>query len=310
MIVFLSTGKHAYAIGEFLRSWGADLADGIRIVPYHVLPSLWKMPVATYIFTDMERLTPAQLTVACWLWDKLAASGKDVRLLNHPGRCPRRLDLLRLLHARGVNSFAAYHAAEVLAVRRFPVFLRRASDHAGSISPLLHNQTEVNDAVMNYVMSGEPFDDLLAIEFCDTGRDGLYRKYGIFRIGPHILPRHLLVSAEWMSKTKPCLIAPPYLAEELEYLAANPHEKEVRAIFELAGIEYGRLDYSIKDGKIQVWEINTNPCILHPPEEYRPPKIPAKEAFARMVRPALQSVDCSLPPSPLLFKWDANVLRA
>jgi hypothetical protein len=30
-------------------------------------------------------------------------------------------------------------------------------------------------------------------------------------------------------------------------------------LFRLAHIEFGRVDYSFKDGKIQVWEINTCP---------------------------------------------------
>jgi hypothetical protein len=31
------------------------------------------------------------------------------------------------------------------------------------------------------------------------------------------------------------------------------------AAFEAAGLQYGRIDYAMKDGQIQVWEINDNP---------------------------------------------------
>jgi hypothetical protein len=39
----------------------------------------------------------------------------------------------------------------------------------------------------------------------------------------------------------------------------NPHEKSLNNVFDLAGINYGRIDYSILHGKPVVWEINTNP---------------------------------------------------
>ena len=33
-------------------------------------------------------------------------------------------------------------------------------------------------------------------------------------------------------------------------------------MFQIAGIDYGRIDYSMLDGEPQVWEINTNPTVL------------------------------------------------
>jgi hypothetical protein len=55
-----------------------------------------------------------------------------------------------------------------------------------------------------------------------------------------------------------------------EYLQAHPHEAELRKIFDLANIEYGRIDYSLLNGKIQVWEINTNPNITSSPMKIAP----------------------------------------
>ena len=34
------------------------------------------------------------------------------------------------------------------------------------------------------------------------------------------------------------------------------------AVFELANIQYGRIDYALHDGRIEVFEINTNPWSL------------------------------------------------
>ena len=51
---------------------------------------------------------------------------------------------------------------------------------------------------------------------------------------------------------------------EARYVAENPHADEIRKIFEIARIDYGRIDYSLKNGQIRVWEINTNPVIAAP----------------------------------------------
>src|SRR5262249_42167607 len=43
-----------------------------------------------------------------------------------------------------------------------------------------------------------------------------------------------------------------------------PHRQALGEIFQAAGIEYGRIDYSVLDGRIVTWEINTNPTIAVP----------------------------------------------
>jgi hypothetical protein len=49
--------------------------------------------------------------------------------------------------------------------------------------------------------------------------------------------------------------------EELDYVTQNPHEQQLAKIFALAQVDYGRIDYSLKDGRVQTWEINLNPTI-------------------------------------------------
>ena len=48
--------------------------------------------------------------------------------------------------------------------------------------------------------------------------------------------------------------------QHLDYVRTNPHADELRKLFGAANIEYGRIDYTIADGRIQVFEINTNPA--------------------------------------------------
>lgn len=57
----------------------------------------------------------------------------------------------------------------------------------------------------------------------------------------------------------------PYLPlrdEEKECLESNSFSDQMMHIFNHANIQYGRIDVGLKDGQIQVWEINTNPVLI------------------------------------------------
>jgi hypothetical protein len=47
--------------------------------------------------------------------------------------------------------------------------------------------------------------------------------------------------------------------EDLEFVKTNPHAEQVMEAFQIAGLTWGRIDYGVLDGRIQVWEINDNP---------------------------------------------------
>jgi hypothetical protein len=44
-------------------------------------------------------------------------------------------------------------------------------------------------------------------------------------------------------------------------LEQNAFDGHLRKVFDVAGVEYGRADFGFFQGRIQVFEINTNPCI-------------------------------------------------
>ena len=46
---------------------------------------------------------------------------------------------------------------------------------------------------------------------------------------------------------------------EEQYAQNNLYADQVMEVFEAGGIEYGRLDYTVLDGRVIAWEINTNP---------------------------------------------------
>jgi hypothetical protein len=129
---------------------------------------------------------------------------------------------------------------------------------------LLRTRRDLEEALEVFDRSGEVRDGLMIVEFCDTAdARGIYRKYGAFVVGDRVFPKSLQFSRHWVQK-RPDLKDEELLREERAYVEENPHEEALRGIFKLARIEYGRMDYAILDGKIQVWEINTNPTVTSP----------------------------------------------
>jgi hypothetical protein len=243
------------------RGRAERIFDGLRaLLPHSPRP-------AAFIFSDLERLDDSERERAAALWTRLDERGIARGLLNHPLRALRRYALLRRLEEQGINDFGVYRSDESRRPRRYPVFLRGENDHAGSLSGLLHTPDELSRALQTLEPSDGGRRDLIITEF-SASRDerGLYRKYSAWCIDGRILPGHLFFGPDWMLK-RPTTLDAALVEEELAFLARNPHAAELARVFALAGIEYGRADYGIAEGRIQVYEINTNPGI---PSGYTP----------------------------------------
>jgi hypothetical protein len=298
MITYFVTPAHRYTMDTYLETWGAELRAMIQVRGYHELAGTRWLPGGTYIFSDLERLTPALTLLAAEVWKQLEAAGPRVRLLNHPARTLRRTELLQSLHASGRNDFKVHPITKGRSQLRFPVFLRCANDHDGSRTDLLHNQEAVDGNIHAALCYGHDPRELVVIEYVGTADDdGIHHKYAAFRVADKIIPRHLVFSRKWMLKY-PDLLDPDKLAREMEYLKGNPHEAALREAFELAHIEYGRCDYGVVGGRIQVWEINTNPVVMMPPGEYQLTHVPAQENFSARIQAAFREID--LPTDPQL----------
>ena len=79
------------------------------------------------------------------------------------------------------------------------------------------------------------------------------------------------------------------IRENMAYIEANPHERWLRRVFGIAGAEYGRIDYGMRDGAPQVWEINLNPTIGMPPNHQRKRVDAALEDLREREREAFHS---------------------
>ena len=81
------------------------------------------------------------------------------------------------------------------------------------------------------------------------------------------------------------------LGEERAYLSQNPHRPQLERIFRSADIDYGRIDYSLLQGRIQVWEINLNPTVLPAAGNARDARADVHARFGIELRAALMAVD-------------------
>ncbi len=308
MLYFVVTRAHAYTLRIFLETWGRSLSRRFRTIPYEDLFFLRELPRGAYLFADLERLSPDQLLAAKHIHGRLTADG--VRCLNDPNRSLRRHDLLKMLHHEGVNSFNVHRLPEGLDAARLPAFIRHDDAHDGNLTPLLHTREALRDAFDALRQAGENPARLLAVEYRETAdAAGIYRKYGAMRIGNRIIPRHILFSGNWMLKFSD-RTNPEFMAEELQYHDANPHETELRRIFDLAGIEYGRIDYAMHDGRIEVWEINTNPMILVSPADIAEPRLAGqKQSYVKM-KTAFEELDPGDAPGHIRLRLPPDLARA
>jgi len=265
MITYLVTQKHAYTIRTFISLWGKRHCPAIKVRSYESLLQADRLCLGPYIFSDIERLSSSQAGELARMWERLSTNNdRDHRLLNHPLTSMRRYQLVRTLYERGINSYNLYRLDEDRQKLRFPVFLRNENDHGGSISPLLQTHEDLEKALRSISPSETCHNGLVVVEFCDTSdANNVFRKYSAYMVDGRIIPQHIMFGKHWLVKpvtNLACTIAE--VLEEKEYVFNNPHEKELRAVFSLAGIQYGRVDYALLDGKIQIWEINTNPTII------------------------------------------------
>lgn len=268
MLTFVTPDKGIWIVDNIRERVGPGLREAITHLDYDDLADRPSLPVGAYVFVGLGLVTEAQREAGVAAWDALAAARPDLPLLNHPARALGRADLLKTLHEAGRNDFQVFRPEEVdgRAVR-YPVFVREAEYHTGSLTDLLADAEALSTALDDLQRRG--YENLLVVEFCDTSdAAGVHRKYSAFKVGDVILPRYLSLGYEWVVKENSPdrgdgseLYDAARLEEEMEYLRTNPHDAWLRETFALANIDYGRIDYGIWRGRPQVWEINTHPAI-------------------------------------------------
>jgi hypothetical protein len=287
MIQFFGTRSHHGLVCDFLDSWAPAARQHIRTRAYGRFPVWQSFPAGAVVFSDLERLRPEEMPLAIRLAKALSTQPQTYRVLNHPGHYAGRFQLLKILEANHINNYRVRRADESHQDLNFPVFVRHEANHDGPATPLLHSLAELRNA-----LSRPEFQDpivrrqLMVVEYCDCVRDGIFRKYSAMKVGDTIIPRHVLFSDQWSTKT-PDLVTAESVQEEREFFFDFPHAEQVEKTFRLAGLDYGRIDYGFSRGKIQVWEINTNPTVVPLRKKIDPRRMPVQSESARRIVEAI-----------------------
>lgn len=289
MIVVITTASHGYT-----HAGVADFVPALRRASYPAILRRRRLPRATYVFTDFDRLGFWQLELAAHLFRALRDAG--CRVLNDPAAVMHRLPLLRRLHAEGINSFAAWPAEEIAAVDRFPVFLRTRSAHRGVLTGLIADAGALAAACRHLVGDGYPLGDLMAVEYrAEPIHGDVFEKLSVYRVGDVMTPCAGVHERHWVAKYGQDCGGEAAYAEELAAIRDNRFAGPARRVFEIAGADYGRVDFGIVGGRPEFYEINTNPAIAIGPARVR---TTARGESIQLARDALLDALAGLDTAP------------
>ena len=288
MIVFVSTAQHAYTHKVLIDP---EMPARVGLSTYAELMPAKAVARATYVLTDLDRLSLAHLQVAARFYRRLRRHGLTV--LNDPARLASRYGLLRRLYLAGVNAFNAYRVEECVTPQRWPVFLRTEGSHLGPATDLIHNATDLRLKIDESIANGLPVSSLLVVEFAAQPiRPGLYRKFSSFRMGRAEFAHVCVDDDHWVAKEGKRGITPAELTEEEHRIVRdNPYGTSVATAFDLAGIDYGRADFGLVDGRVQIYEINSNPEIGFANDHPSPVRQETYRIFRQRYLDALSAID-------------------
>jgi hypothetical protein len=295
MIFYVTHRKHAYTHAVVLLYHRTDLQALFRLVRYEDAGLLRGVPAGVVIWSDMDRLTAEELDRASNVSEELERQ-TNLTQLNHPTASLQRFELLHLLHTDGSNGFRVFRPDQVDDTVRYPVFIRDEVRVLYEPPKLLQDREALDLALatlqkkfvrpMIVEMIGEPWPD------------GYYRKFGAFRVGGTVYAQHCAMSTNWLVKNSAEALLPAHVDEIRAYISANPHADQVMQVFEKARMQYGRIDYTLVDGKLVVFEINSNPTVLTDPPTpfatYDPQPFADSHADALLALPQATATD-SLP---------------
>lgn len=261
MIYFITKAKNSYGLISFLNTWGRSLKKQQKHLPIEKLVRKKKLFSGTYILTDFDLLSKTQIETLSRIYSELNKQPQHFKLLNNPAVSINRLSFLNKLYKNQLNDFRCFHSSKLPKEIIFPVFIRKGIGHDGKITDLINTDEKLHELIEKFETEGYSRSNLLVTEFIETSDNNeIFRKYSAFLVDDIIVPRHIFFSKKWMIKSVD-LVSKEFIEEELNYIKNNPHENELKRIFAFAGMNYGRIDYAVKNNKLVIWEINSNPMI-------------------------------------------------
>ena len=319
MIHYVLPAASHHTMDEFFSHEESSFVNRFRVIDFEQLPGMHRFDRGTYVIAGIDQAEPAMKELIASLCDQLDAAG-GTRILNWPRRTLGRFDLLKQLYDAGRSEIRVARGNEDLDALRYPVFIRSERGHDGNISPLLGNPAAVRVALGAALLEGHSLPDLMVMEFCSTAdTHGIYRKYAAYNIGGRILGRSVNAGRHWMLKLETSDFTRELVMEDQRYVMENPYAEQLADLFSFANIDFGQVDFSIKNGRIQPWEINVNPTIgrgVKPggglgPRELWPTRAETREFFFDRFREAWIDVDgLSAPSAPVDVTFDRATAEA
>lgn len=272
MIFYVATERFSSTVRHFLDRNRAELRGVLALLTYEELFFEGAGPIGHYIFTDFDRLSRYELESAAAFAEALLAAAPEARILNHPLKALERYPLLVALHRAGINDFVATRTECGERPPRYPVFIRAEDGYGGPETDLIKNDEEFDAALADLARRGLPRRERIAIGYAnERAADGYFHKYAAFNIDGWIIPGDLTYGQSWVVKIRVTAnewakgrddaygTSGTGAARELRYILDNPHRDALARAFAVAGIDFGRADYGVVDGRVQIYEINTNP---------------------------------------------------
>ena len=91
---------------------GDPFTKRVQLISYNHFFNSQKLWAGSYIFADLERLSPQLAERAGKYWRELESSGLRVKLYNHPIKVMRRFELLRSLHEKRYQEWNVYRVTD------------------------------------------------------------------------------------------------------------------------------------------------------------------------------------------------------
>jgi hypothetical protein len=288
---------------------------GFGHLSYDQLFNRSHLPRGRYIFADLDRLSLFETQLAAIVYRKLASEGMLV--YNDPASVLLRFELLRVLHREGINDFNVYHPQYGQWPERYPVFLRQNAFHRGALTECLEDRSALEAALANLLQEGMPQANTMAVEYAaEASEDGLFRKFSVYRIGDHYFQDTTVNQQDWVVKSGQTGVASDaFYKAESEAIDTVPFEREVKRVFEIAGVQYGRVDIGIYQGRPQFYEINTNPNVSFITEHRSEYRTRSRQCFIRnysnaiavlasdLAGPSVKIEDAQLHKRRRNFRW-------
>jgi hypothetical protein len=296
LICFITSGSHKYAVRELRDVPGMPK---IELMSYNQLLRKQLLPRATYIFTDFDRVDFWTRELAAKVYRCLKAGGATV--LNDPANVRTRLAMLKRLKVDGLNSFSVWDAETDGLPDCYPVFLRTRAAHRGTQTDLLETPEAAQSALEALTASGLCKSDLMFVEYCaEPIEDGLFRKLAAYCVGDRVITGMSVHDESWHAKYgKEGAATEALYVDEMEAVRDNRHADAIAGHFKAAGISFGRADFTLVNGKVEVYEINTNPNNSRILDHPFPLRVDTDALFHQRLAEAMQGVDTTPGGDPI-----------